>query len=118
MHHQKNPARDARRSTLKRSVVVGSHNTSVSLEDAFWEALKTIAIARHTSVSCIIAAIDSTRQHTNLSSAIRLFVLDHYLARAEDINRDVVATPMHRGVRAIGHSSHDHADHALTRRII
>ena len=74
---------DARspRAASKRSIVIASPKTSVSLdEDAFWEALKEIARARRTTLSDLIAAIDSDRQHGNLSSAIRLFVLD-FLSR-------------------------------------
>jgi predicted DNA-binding ribbon-helix-helix protein len=68
----------------KRSIVIASHKTSVSLEDAFWEGLKEIARARSTTLSDLIAAIDSERQHGNLSSAIRLFVLDFFRARLSD----------------------------------
>jgi predicted DNA-binding ribbon-helix-helix protein len=60
----------------KRSIVVGGHKTSVSLEDAFWNSLKEIGRERHMTLSDLVAAIDSRRQHANLSSAIRLFVLD------------------------------------------
>jgi predicted DNA-binding ribbon-helix-helix protein len=63
---------------IKRSIVVGGHKTSVSLEDAFWNALKNIASERHVPLSTLVAAIDSERRHGNLSSALRLFVLDHY----------------------------------------
>ena len=63
---------------LKRSIVVDGHKTSVSFEDAFWEGLKEIGLERRISLSQLIAAIDSERQHDNLSSAIRLFVLDFY----------------------------------------
>jgi predicted DNA-binding ribbon-helix-helix protein len=63
---------------VKRSIVVAGHKTSVSLEDAFWKALKEIAGGRDTSLSDLVAAIDSERRHGNLSSAIRLFVLDYY----------------------------------------
>ena len=63
---------------VKRSVVVAGHKTSVSLEDAFWESLKEIAVQRQKSLSELIAAINSERQHDNLSSAIRLFVLEFY----------------------------------------
>ena len=63
-------------SVVKRSIVVGGHKTSVSLEDAFWRGLKEIAGRRDISVSDLVAAIDSERRHGNLSSAIRLFVLD------------------------------------------
>jgi predicted DNA-binding ribbon-helix-helix protein len=63
---------------LKRSIVVDGHKTSVSLEDAFWNGLKEIGVERHMTLSQLIAAIDAQRQHGNLSSAIRLFVLDFY----------------------------------------
>jgi len=63
---------------VKRSVVVGGHKTSVSLEDAFWNGLREIANRRDITLSDLVAAIDSQRDHSNLSSAIRLFVLDFY----------------------------------------
>jgi predicted DNA-binding ribbon-helix-helix protein len=65
----------------KRSIVLAGHKTSVSLEDQFWTALKDIAASRHMTLSNLVASIDSERKHGNLSSAIRLFVLDHYRAR-------------------------------------
>ena len=65
-------------SVVKRSIVVAGHKTSVSLEDAFWKTFKEIADGRHMTLSELAAAIDSARQHGNLSSAIRLFVLDFY----------------------------------------
>jgi predicted DNA-binding ribbon-helix-helix protein len=73
-------AAEARMKSLvvKRSVVLAGHKTSVSLEDAFWKALKEIAGERDMTSSDLVAAIDSERQHGNLSSAIRLFVLDFY----------------------------------------
>jgi predicted DNA-binding ribbon-helix-helix protein len=63
---------------VKRSIVIAGHKTSVSLEDAFWKGLKDIASVRDMTLSELVAAIDSERQHGNLSSAIRLFVLDFY----------------------------------------
>ena len=63
---------------IKRSIVIAGHKTSVSLEDAFWRGLKEIAAGRDMTLSELVAAIDSERRHGNLSSAIRLFVLDHY----------------------------------------
>jgi len=66
---------------IKRSIVIAGHKTSVSLEDAFWTGLKEIALSRRVTLSDLVAAIDSERQFGNLSSAIRLFVLDHYKAR-------------------------------------
>jgi predicted DNA-binding ribbon-helix-helix protein len=59
----------------KRSVVVAGHKTSVSLEAAFWDELRAIAAARGLSLNALIAEIDRTRDG-NLSSAIRLHVLD------------------------------------------
>ena len=63
---------------VKRSIVIAGHKTSVSLEDAFWKSLKEIAGTREATLSDLVASIDSERRHGNLSSAIRLFVLDHY----------------------------------------
>jgi predicted DNA-binding ribbon-helix-helix protein len=63
---------------VKRSIVIAGHKTSVSLEDAFWKGLKEIASARRLTLSEIVAAIDSEYAQSNLSSAIRLYVLNHY----------------------------------------
>jgi predicted DNA-binding ribbon-helix-helix protein len=63
---------------VKRSVVLAGHKTSVSLEDAFWERLKDIAKSRRMTLSDLISRIDVDREHGNLSSALRLFVLNHY----------------------------------------
>jgi predicted DNA-binding ribbon-helix-helix protein len=62
---------------IKRSIVIAGHKTSVSLEDAFWETLKQLAAARDVTLSDMVAEIDATRAQGNLSSAIRLFVLDN-----------------------------------------
>src|SRR5215468_1615243 len=74
---------------IKRSVVVAGHKTSVSLEDAFWKGLKEIAGGRHMTLSDLVATIDSERQYGNLSSAIRLFVLEFYRARAGGEHTDI-----------------------------
>ena len=63
---------------VKRSIVVAGHKTSVSLEDAFWGALKDIATAQNMTLSELVASIDADRKQGNLSSAIRLHVLDHF----------------------------------------
>jgi predicted DNA-binding ribbon-helix-helix protein len=70
---------------VKRSIVVSGHKTSVSLEDAFWSALKEIAKARNVTLSDLVATIDSERQHDNLSSTIRLFVLEVYRKQLFDL---------------------------------
>ena len=67
---------------VKRSIVITGHKTSVSLEDAFWTGLKDIAASRNVTLSELVASIDADRRQGNLSSAIRLFVLDHYRALA------------------------------------
>jgi len=62
----------------KRSIVVAGHKTSVSLEDDFWNALKELAVQRDLTLSELVGTIDADRRHSNLSSAIRLFVLGTY----------------------------------------
>ncbi len=80
---QSGDGRDGREyAVVKRSVVVGGHKTSVSLEDAFWTSLKDIAIRRGMTLSTQIASIDTNRRTSNLSSAIRLYVLEHFRTRA------------------------------------
>ncbi len=66
---------------VKRSIVIAGHKTSVSLEDDFWKGLKEVAKDRKLTMSEMVASIDSARAQSNLSSAIRLFVLDHYRAQ-------------------------------------
>ena len=63
---------------VKRSIVLAGHKTSVSLEDAFWAGLKEIAGKRVMTLSDLVGTIDSQRQQGNLSSALRLFVLEFY----------------------------------------
>jgi predicted DNA-binding ribbon-helix-helix protein len=69
----------------KRSVIVGRHKTSVSLEDAFWKSLHDIAVIKNTPLSDLLSAIDTGREQGSLSSAIRVFVLNHY--RTQDDRR-------------------------------
>ena len=64
----------------KRSVVIGGHRTSVSLENIFWEQLRDIAVAKRRSVNQLVSEIDDARTG-NLSSAIRTFVLTANLPR-------------------------------------
>jgi len=75
----------------KRSVVIAGHRTSVCLEDPFWMAVKEIAAGREMTVSDLVAVIDSQRHHGNLSSAIRLFVLDFYRNQCSKPGRDGAA---------------------------
>ena len=73
---------------VKRSIVIGGHKTSVSLEDAFWSGLKEIAHGQRVTLSNMVAEIDRVRQQSNLSSAIRLFVLDQLRAPATNYSTD------------------------------
>ena len=68
---------------VKRSIVVAGHKTSVSLEEAFWNGMKEISGLRNITLSELVGEIDSNRQQGNLSSAIRLFVLDYFRSRAQ-----------------------------------
>ena len=77
---------------IKRSIVIAGHKTSVSLEDAFWKGLKEIAAARNVTLSDLVATIDGGRRQGNLSSAIRLFVLDYYRSQCGDGARSEPAT--------------------------
>jgi predicted DNA-binding ribbon-helix-helix protein len=83
---------------VKRSIVIAGHKTSVSLEDAFWQALKDIAIARNLTLSDLVATIDTERRHGNLSSAIRLFVLEHFRTLSARPFDDVIAEAVPRSL--------------------
>jgi predicted DNA-binding ribbon-helix-helix protein len=84
---------------IKRSIVIAGHKTSVSLEDAFWKGLKDIAVSRQLTLSDLVATIDTGRPHGNLSSAIRLFVLNYYQARTnghgetDQTDHDIMIAP-------------------------
>ena len=67
---------------MKRSVNIAGHSTSVSLEEPFWRELKRIAAERRTSMAALIAEVDQNRSSDNLSSALRLEVLDDLRRRA------------------------------------
>lgn len=60
---------------VKHSVTIAGHTTSISLEEPFWAALRSIAKSQNRPLAALIAEIDE-RRGTNLSSALRLFVLD------------------------------------------
>jgi predicted DNA-binding ribbon-helix-helix protein len=71
---------DAR--VVKRSLVIAGHRTSISLEDAFWRRLRHITAERGLSLNRLAAMIDASRGDANLSSAIRVFVLETESASA------------------------------------
>jgi predicted DNA-binding ribbon-helix-helix protein len=94
-------------SVAKHSVVLAGHKTSISLEDEFWRALKDIASSRRTTPMDLINSIHTDREHGNLSSATRLFVLNHYKTGAASHPSDS------RPRAIIAHASHqtDHPRH-------
>jgi predicted DNA-binding ribbon-helix-helix protein len=69
---------------VKRSIYFGGRKTSVALENAFWRGLKDIAQARQMTVSHLVGAIDAQRHQSNLSSALRLFVLKFHRDQIPD----------------------------------
>jgi predicted DNA-binding ribbon-helix-helix protein len=90
-------------SVAKRSVTIAGHKTSITLEDAFWSALKEIADRRDISISDLLGAIDSEREEGNLSSAIRLFVLECYRNQLlEKVKRDRTREVLVKALRGTG----------------
>jgi predicted DNA-binding ribbon-helix-helix protein/DNA-binding XRE family transcriptional regulator len=83
---------------LKRSIVVSGRRTAVSLEEEFAEALRKIAAERGVTVSALVSMIDTGRAQNNLSSAIRVFVLQHFRAQADGNNSLPLAQRRTRGV--------------------
>jgi predicted DNA-binding ribbon-helix-helix protein len=67
---------------VKRSVVIGGHKTSVSLEQPFWDVVREIAAAEAITVSAVLRRVDAARAQANLSSAVRVYVLEQVRARA------------------------------------
>jgi predicted DNA-binding ribbon-helix-helix protein len=92
---------------VKRSIVLGGHKTSVSLEDAFWRGLKDIAHGQHVTLSNMVAEIDRSRQQSNLSSAIRLFVLDRLRAQTSNVAAVQSQSNVEAGILVRG-NSHSH----------
>ena len=97
---------------IKRSIMLGGRKTSVSLEDAFWKEVRELARQRRMTLSDLVVAIDSERQHGNLSSAIRLFVLDFYRNQVS-IERQERDGKMMVWIRRRQHGSHATPDVAV-----
>jgi predicted DNA-binding ribbon-helix-helix protein len=85
----------------KRSVAIAGRKTSISLESDFWTALKEIAHGRDQRLSDLVAVIDSERTAGNLSSAVRLFVLEHF--RSKIAPEGMAARPLREAVRVPTH---------------
>jgi predicted DNA-binding ribbon-helix-helix protein len=84
-------------SIQKRSIIIDGHKTSVSLEEAFWSDLKDIAHSQQATPSKLITQIDQTRQQGNLSSAIRLYVLEYIRQGNESAGTDSNGSTLIRG---------------------
>jgi predicted DNA-binding ribbon-helix-helix protein len=83
---------------VKRSVVIAGHKTSISLEDEFWNGFKELARERKMTLSSLLGGIDTGDRQTNLSSSVRLFVLDHYRTR-------LVALAAHQSIAGTGNGN-------------
>ena len=66
---------------IKRTITLYGHKTGVSLEDQFWDGLRAIATSKVLTVPELVEELDHHRKSNNLSSAIRLFVLEYYQNR-------------------------------------
>jgi len=79
------PSQEARGelAELKRSITIAGHRTSISLESEFWDALQKLSAQRGKSITALVAEVDRARGDRNLSSALRVWVLDQ-VARTKD----------------------------------
>jgi predicted DNA-binding ribbon-helix-helix protein len=78
---------------VKRSVSIAGHRTSISLEEPFWEGLREIADRQKRSVQSLIGRIDAERGEQNLSSAIRVFVLNDLRSQLAAADQRVGGAP-------------------------
>lgn len=76
---------------VKRSIELHGHKTSVSLEDQFWDGLRDIAERTRTPLPMLLQTIDAQRGYANLSSAIRVYVLEHHRAAAAKVDPHYLA---------------------------
>ncbi|KPF51778.1 ribbon-helix-helix domain-containing protein [Rhizobium sp. AAP116] len=84
----------------KRSITLHGHRTSFSVEDPFLDELKTIARKRGLSFAALIAEIDESRPlDSNLSSALRLFVLREFKQAVEEAEEKVLERPAEANVQ-------------------
>lgn len=71
----------------KRTVTIDNHKTSVTLEDEFWSGLREVARRKNATLRSLVTQIDDARGRNNLSSAIRVFVLNYYRAHAHLVDK-------------------------------
>jgi len=84
---------------IKRSIFINGHKTSVSLENEFWQGLHEIADHNHTSVAMLVEQIDRARNTCNLSSAIRVFVFNHFREKIDAMDAAARVFVIHRRKR-------------------
>jgi predicted DNA-binding ribbon-helix-helix protein len=72
---------------VKRSMSISGHKTSISLEEEFWKGLKEVGRARGMTLSALVAAIDQDRPD-NLSSAVRIFIFNHFCTQNDPLSKD------------------------------
>ncbi|WP_417428526.1 ribbon-helix-helix domain-containing protein [Kiloniella sp.] len=77
----------------KRSVTISGHRTSFSLEEGFWQEIKLLAKREGLSLNQFVEKVDEART-SNLSSALRILVLNHLKKRLEDSNKDTASEPI------------------------
>jgi predicted DNA-binding ribbon-helix-helix protein len=77
--------RDMNSTFVKRTVSIGDQFVEVAIEDLFWTSLEEIAATQGTTTSSLVAWIDRARKNANLSSAIRVYVVDHFMTKAQDL---------------------------------
>ena len=68
---------------VKRSVTIAGQTINIRIEDLFWISLEEIAREEATSMSRLVAAIDAARAGADLTSAIRVYVIDHLMSKVE-----------------------------------
>jgi predicted DNA-binding ribbon-helix-helix protein len=88
------PSEPAPAPVVKGSLAIAGHRTSVSLEDAFWRRLRRLAEERGLSVNALAAEVDAARGEANLSSAIRVYLLDE-----ENAHRDCLDANLRNSTR-------------------
>jgi predicted DNA-binding ribbon-helix-helix protein len=77
------PTTSLKSQNLRRTITINGHKTTISLEEAFWTSLKEIAATKNLRPSILVEAISGKSETSNLSSAIRLYVLDFYERKYE-----------------------------------
>ena len=80
---QQTGARNPAARPVKHSFSIAGHRTSISLEAAFWDALRSAATAEGASLAGLVGRIDRQRGDAGLSSAVRVWILDYVRSAAK-----------------------------------